>query len=54
MRYSRNLKPDLGSTIDQLFTLRRLAEMYCEFSKNCVLINIDFKNVVASVWTAHL
>ena len=38
------------STIDQLFTLRRLAETYIEFSKYLYVCYVDFKKVFDSVW----
>lgn len=38
------------STIDQLFTLRRLAETYIEFSKYLYVCYVDFKKAFDSVW----
>ena len=42
------------STIDQLFTLRRLAESYSEFSKHLYVCYVAFQKAFDSVWTAGL
>jgi len=41
-------------TIDQLFTLRRLAETYIEFSKYLYVCYVDFKKAFDSVWRSGL
>jgi len=37
------------STIGQLFTLRRLAEKFCEFSKHLYVCYVNFKKAFDSV-----
>jgi len=42
------------STVDQLFTLRRIAETYSEFSKQLYVCYVDFQKALDSVWRAGL
>ena len=42
------------STIDQLFSLRRLAEKYSEFSKSLYICYVDFQKAFDSVWREGL
>jgi len=42
------------STIDQLFTLRRLAEKFCEFSRHLYVCYVNFKKAFGSVWQIGL
>ena len=42
------------STIDQLFTLRRLAETYSEFSRYLHVYYVDFQKAFDSVWRIWL
>jgi len=42
------------STIDQLFTLRRLTEMYIEYGKYLYVCYIDFQKTFESVWRIGL
>jgi len=42
------------STMNQLFTLRRLAEMYSEFSKYLYLCYVDFQKAFDSGWRIGL
>ena len=42
------------STIDQIFTLRQLAEKYAEFSKNLYICYVDFKKAFDSIWREGL
>ena len=42
------------STIDQLFTLRRLAESYSEFSRYLYVCYVDFQKAFDSVWRIGL
>ena len=42
------------STIDQLFTLRLLAEKYYEFGKNLYICYVDFQKAFDSVWRKGL
>ncbi|CAM4728174.1 unnamed protein product [Leuciscus chuanchicus] len=44
----------LRSTIDQIFTLRQLAEKYTDFSKDLFVCYIDFQKAFDSVWRAGL
>ena len=41
-------------TIDQIFTLRQLAEKYDEFSKELFVCYIDFRKAFDSVWRKGL
>jgi len=42
------------STIDQLFTLRRQAEKFCEFSRHLIVCYVDFKKALDGVWRIEL
>ena len=42
------------STIDQIFTLRQLAEKYEEFSKQLYVCYIDYRKAFDSVWKKGL
>jgi len=42
------------STIDQLFTLRRLAETYSEFSRYLHVCYVDFQKAFDNVWRIEL
>jgi len=42
------------STIDQIFTLRRMAEKYVDFSRDLFICYIDFKKAFDSVWRKGL
>jgi len=42
------------SLLSQLFTLRRLAETYIEFSKYLYVCYVDFKKAFDSVWRSGL
>jgi hypothetical protein len=42
------------STIDQIFTLRQLAEKYSDFSKDLFVCYVDFKKAFDSVWREGL
>jgi len=42
------------STIDQLFTLRRLAETYSEFSRYLHVCYVEFQKAFDSVWRTGL
>jgi len=42
------------STIDELFTLRRLTEMYIEYGKYLYVCYIDFQKAFGSVWRIGL
>jgi len=42
------------STIDEIFTLRQLAEKYVEFSKELYVCYIDFRKAFNSVWREGL
>ena len=42
------------STIDQIFTLRQLAEKYDEFEKELYVCYIDFRKAFDSVWCKEL
>ena len=42
------------STIDQIFTLRQLAEKYTEFSKSLYICYVDFKKAFDSIWREGL
>ena len=42
------------STIDQIFTLRQLAEKYTDFSKDLFVCYVDFKKAFDSVWRIGL
>ena len=42
------------STIDQIFTLRQLAEKYEEFEKELYVCYIDFRKAFDSVWRKGL
>ena len=42
------------STIDQLFTLRRLSELYIEFGKTLYVCCVDFQKALDSVWRLGL
>jgi len=42
------------SMIDQLFTLRRMSELYTEFGKHLFVCYVDFRKVFDSVWRTGL
>ena len=42
------------STIDQIFTLRKLAERYEEFGKDLYVDYIDFRKAFNSIWREGL
>jgi len=42
------------STIDQIFTLRQLAEKYTEFSKQLYICFVDFRKAFDSIWREGL
>ena len=42
------------STIDQLFTLRRMTEEYIEYGKDLYVCSVDFQKAFDSVWRAGL
>jgi len=42
------------STTDQLFTLRRLSELYSEFGKHLYVCYIDFQKAFDTVWRTGL
>jgi len=42
------------STVDQIFTLRQLAEKYSEFSKQLFVCYVDFRKAFDSVWRKGL
>jgi Reverse transcriptase (RNA-dependent DNA polymerase) len=42
------------STVDQIFTLRQLAEMYVKYSKKLYVCYIDFRKAFNSIWREGL